>query len=543
MRSVFRIAAACAAIAVLPTQSQAGSVDWPSYNRTLLGERFAPLREIDAETVRRLHVICKFDSGEVTGFESGLVEVGGAIYFSSEHDTYSIGANDCRENWRVHEEFKSTNVFRASRGVAYFDGRIFRGTNDGRVLAYDARSGKRLWATEIGDPRKGESVPSAPIAWNGIVFSGIAGSETRGVKGRVYALDAESGKIIWEFYLVPREAGDKPRGPNPPELPAWFRQSWQLPEGFQITGGGTWTSFTLDPRTGSLFVPVGNPAPVFDRRDRGGDNLFTNSILVLDAKTGAYKKHFQLLARDFHDWDVNSPPILYAGKSGHTIMAEAPKDGFLYGYDLTSGKRLFRVAATTIENADVPLSQDGVHFCPGLDGGAEWNGPAFDPTRNLVFTGEVDWCARVTLTDPDTTRRTRVGDTWAGSIGFGQMDEPFGSYWRRLIGGSWAGWLTAFDGTTGAQKWRVQTVLPIVGGVTSTAGGLVLFGDLGGNFYVLDSSTGNLLWRQDLGAPIGGGVVAYDTGAGERVAVAAGLTSPIWRTNTNTAKIIVLGVR
>src|SRR6185312_7364156 len=105
MRSVFRIAAACAAIAVLPTQSQAGSVDWPSYNRTLLGERFAPLREIDAETVRRLHVICKFDSGEVTGFESGLVEDGGAIYFSSEHDTYSIGANDCRENWRVHEEF------------------------------------------------------------------------------------------------------------------------------------------------------------------------------------------------------------------------------------------------------------------------------------------------------------------------------------------------------------------------------------------------------------------------------------------------------
>lgn len=184
------------------------------------------------------------------------------------------------------------------------DGMLFRSTRDGRVLAYDFKTGKQLWATAIANPKLGEAAPSAPIVWDGLVFIGNSGGDCKGGKGHMYALEAKTSKIVWEFYLAPKTEGDAPRGSvgaSPLTLSTWH----ELP-GIPITGGGTWTSYTLDPKTSQLYVPGGNPAA----GAREGENLYTDSVIVLDARTGDYRNHFKIVPKDWHDWDVSNPPIL-----------------------------------------------------------------------------------------------------------------------------------------------------------------------------------------------------------------------------------------
>ena len=517
----------CPALAV----SAVAFKDWPSYNNGLTSERYASLEAIDSKNAGGLKVLCSFDTGEQTSFESGLLEVDGALLLTTEHDTISIDANTCKQNWRAHAEFASGPLL-VNRGLAWSDGRLFRGTTDGRVIAYVAKTGKPLWSTTIADPAAGESVPAAPIAWNGLVFAGNAGGDNKGVKGRMYALDAASGRIVWEFYMVPKAPGDAPRGPVAP-APAALAAAWRNAPGVPITGGATWTSYSLDPVTGLLYVPGGNPAPDFIKASRPGDNLFASSIVVLDAKTGVYRRHFQLVKRDFHDWDVSSAPVLFLSKRGHRMLAEAPKDGHLYLLDLSDGRTVFKKPVTTVSNADAPLTAQGTRFCPGTQGGAEWNGAAFDPADNLLFTGEVDWCTTVRLAPPASLLPIKAGQPMSGATaGFGQQDDT-----KR-----WSGWLTASDAETGELKWQFHAPFPIMGGVTPTSGHLVLFGDMGGNLYAFDAASGKKLWSTDLGAAVGGGVITYDSGQGQKIAVAAGMTSPIWPTAKVNAKVVVLGL-
>src|SRR6202035_5901155 len=168
-------ALAAAGILCLPAFAQAASAfkDWPSYNNTLTSERYSTLDAIDSKNVAGLKVLCSYDTGEQVSFQTGLLEVDGALFATTEHDTFSIDANNCKEKWRVHGEFAS-GVLKVNRGLAWLDGRVFRGTADGRVIAYTAKNGKPLWSTTIADPAKGESVSAAPIAWNGLVFIGNA---------------------------------------------------------------------------------------------------------------------------------------------------------------------------------------------------------------------------------------------------------------------------------------------------------------------------------------------------------------------------------
>ena len=512
--------------------AHAGNKDWPSYNRTLTSDRYATLDSIDTKNVASLKVICNYDTGEQMSFQTGLVQVDGALFGTTEHDTFSIDPNSCKQNWRSHEDFAPAEL-KVNRGIAWLDHRVFRGTSDGKVVAYDAKNGKRLWATVIADSRQGESVPAAPIAWNGLVFIGNAGGDNKGVKGRMYALDDKDGHIVWEAYLVPKAPGDTARGPAAPEAKPTNAATWKNSPGFPVTGGATWTSYSLDPVTGLLYVPAGNPAPDFVKEPRQGENLWASSVVVLDAKTGAYQRHFQLVKRDFHDWDVSSPPALFLNRKGHRMLAEAPKDGHLYLIDLNTGKTLYRKPVTTVSNVEAPLTAQGTHFCPGAQGGAEWNGPAFDAAENFVFTGEVDWCTTVQTVPVSALRSVAVGKAWSGATqGFGKQDDT------KL----WSGWLTASDADTGERKWQFHAPFPLMGGVTPTTGRLVFFGDMGGNFYAFDAASGKQLWSANLGGAIGGGVITYDTGIGQKIAVAAGMTSAIWPTSKVNGKVVVLGL-
>ena len=363
--------------------SNATAGDWRSYNKTLTSERYSQLTKINTKNVGNLKVLCTYDTGQYTSFETGPIMVNNALIGTTEHDIFSLDPSNCHENWRAHEDYKPASLLAVNRGAAYMDGLLFRGTEDGRVLAYDFKTGKRIWETTIADPKLGELTPAAPIAWDGLVFIGNAGGDNKGVKGRMYALEAKTGKIVWEFYLVPKTAGDPIRGPQ--GATPLDKSTWKNATGTPITGGATWTSYTLDPTTGELYVPGGNPAPDFATGPREGANLYSGSIVVLDARTGAYKSHFKLVPKDWHDWDVSTAPALIQTRGGKKLLSVAPKDGHVYGFDLATNTMLYRTPATRIENTEAPFAIDKpVHFCPGTVGGAEWNGPAYDPQTNLV---------------------------------------------------------------------------------------------------------------------------------------------------------------
>jgi alcohol dehydrogenase (cytochrome c) len=512
--------------------------DWPSYNKTLTSDRFSQLSQINRTNAGKLKVLCTYDTGIFTGFNSGLLKVNSALIFATEFDIFSIDPVTCRENWRTHEDYAPATPQDVNRGAAYLDGMLFRGTQDGRVLAYDFKTGKRIWEAQIANPNLGESVPAAPIAWSGLVFIGNAGGDIKGVKGRMYALDAKTGKIVWEFYLVPKGKDDPTRGPlgaSPLNESTWGNS---LP-GVPITGGATWTSYSLDPDTGLLYVPGGNPAPDFATDVREGLNLYSGSVVVLDAKTGAYKNHFKIVPKDWHDYDVSSAPVIIKTAGGKKVLLVAPKDGYLYGFDLDTNASLYKLPVTRMQNEDAPFAVDKpVRFCPGSTGGSEWNGPAYDPKLNLVFIGQVDWCTTVTLKPSKTIAAAAPGKPWSGD----SYENPFNMWGKHDPVFDWAGWVYAVDADTGAWRWRAKTNYPIQSGMTPTAGGVVFFGDMGGNFYVLDTANGHKLWGQKINGAIGGGVITYSVNGTQMIAAATGLTEILWPTEITTAKVSILGL-
>jgi alcohol dehydrogenase (cytochrome c) len=531
------LAAAAASVAGCAAQRPASvprdaTVDWASYNRTLTSERFAPLDAITPANVATLGVACTYDLGIDASFQTGPIVVGRVMYATSEKETVAFDAATCEERWRVKEEV-ADSYLKVNRGAAFLDGRLFRGLQDGRVVAYDAADGHRLWEARIGDPKIGESVPAAPIAWNGMVFVGQAGGDNYGVKGRMYALDAASGKVRWETQLVPSEDERTQPTTSTTKVAA---PTWGNAAKIPLAGGATWTSYTLDPAAGLLDVPGGNPAPDFIKEMRPGDNLFTNSVVVLDARTGAYRRHFSLVPEDFHDWDVSAAPTIVRTRGGRALMAASPKDGLLYGHDLGSGERLYQTPITRRDNTEAPLTQAGTRFCPGTQGGSEWNGPAYSPATNLIYTGTVDWCSTVRVGDPGKVASVAYGQPWSGS---GAETNMFGEVAPKS---RWGGWIHAVDADSGEVRWKFRTPAPVLAAVTPTAGGLVFAADMTGTAYAFDADTGKVLWQTQVDGATGGGVISYAVDGVQHVAFVAGTNSPIWPVDKKTAKIVVFAL-
>jgi alcohol dehydrogenase (cytochrome c) len=525
-------AASATSPAAAPEAQRVAAADWPAYNRTLAGDRFSPLDEIDRGNVAQLTVACTYTLPEVSAMQAGPIVIAGTMYFTTERSSYSIDAATCAEKWRVERQSSRPSPLGVQRGFAYLDGRLFRGTSDAHVLALDAADGHTLWDVTIDvAAQPGVSMPMAPIAANGLVFIGNAGGDQTGVTGHVYALDARDGRVVWKFDVVPDE-------------PA-VRATWPNADRYPITGGAFWTSFALDTERGVIYVPAGNPAPDFDVQARGGDNLYTNSLIALDAATGRIVGYNQLVKRDEHDWDVNGPPALAVTRGGRAIVASANKDGLLSVLDRSAlsaapppgtdlGARLptlFQAATTTRENADVPLSRtQRVRFCPGIQGGNEWNGAAFHPALNTLYTGAVDWCASVQLAAEPSV--PSPGAIWFGS-GIGEIQGPASEA---------KGWITAFDADTGAERWKFAAPAPVVAGVTPTAGGLVFTADLTGHLRAFDAENGAILFELETGQSIGGGIVSYSAAGKQRIGVASGMKSGIWPGAATESRIQVFSL-
>lgn len=516
------------AIAAMTPSTRAAdkTTGWPSFNRTLTSDRYAPLDQINRSNVSRLKQLCVYDLNLDLSFQTGPIVVDRTLYATTDKEVVAIDADTCAQKWRIREDGPSLGL-RVNRGVVYYASRLFRGTGEGDVLAYDAATGKKVWSTHLADPDRGESIPAAPLAWGGLIFVGTAGSERYGFKGRVCALDAPTGKVVWETYTVPT---DLPQ-PGNEKMQAQARPTWGNASDVPITGGGTWSSFSLDAERGLLYVPTGNPGPDFSTAVRPGTNLYTNSILVLDAKTGVYRNHYSLVPSDFHDWDLAAAPVLITTRGGPRIVAGAPKDGLLHAYDLATDKKLYATPITTRENEEAPLSTTPTRFCPGTAGGSEWNGPAFSPDTNLLYDGTADWCVTVTL-DPKELAR-KPGQTWSGA----ELTAQFGK--KDL---NWSGWVTATDADTGQIKWRFRASAPVMSGITPTRGGLVFAGDLDKHAYAFDAGTGKVLWRSELPGAAGGGVITYLVDGKQRVAFVAGTRTNVFPVSPSSAKIVIFGL-
>lgn len=531
--------AACISISTLPAASASAQAtapspnDWPSYNRTLPGDRFSPLAEIDRSNVAKLRVSCSYSLPEVTDLQTGPIVVDGTMYFSTDTITYAIDAGSCSERWKsVRHKPTRGGGGGVNRGVAIMDGRVFRGTDDSHVLALDAKDGHTLWDVTLDIAGPGVSIPMAPVAWNGLVYIGNAGGDRVGVIGHVYAFDARDGHLVWTFDVVPKVG---------PARSTWGKGAAAE---YPISGGAFWTSFTLDDVNGVLYVPAGNPAPDFDSAMRDGENLYANSVIALDAASGRMRGYNQLVKHDFHDWDVDSPPTLATTRAGRAIVASANKDGLLSVVDRSAltdraVKRdqpielplLFQSPTTTRENVDVPFSRDQkTHFCPGSLGGSEWNGAAYDRTHDLIVVGAADWCSSVQL-QRESTPVPNVGQSWFGNDGgFGRVMDP---------GTTAKGWITAFDAASGRVRWKFGAPRPVLGGITPTAGGLVFGADLSGDLYAFDAESGHVLWQTAVGQSVGGGIVSYRAGGRQRIAVTAGMRSPLWNDASQMSRIVV----
>jgi alcohol dehydrogenase (cytochrome c) len=493
-------------------QSAEPDVNWPGYNNDYQAQRYSTLKQINAKNVGSLKEVCRIKVQEGGSFHTGPIVVDGTMYVTTAHDTVAIDPTNCKELWRNTYSSSHEDVWPVNRGVAYMNGKLFRGTPDGRLLALDAKTGKLLWKDVVGDPDRGEFLSGSPVAWNGVVYTGTAGSDW-GVRGRVMAFSEEDGRELWRFDLIP--TGNEP-GAN----------TWQVKKSALTGGGGTWTSFALDVTRDELAVPVGNPAPDLNAEYRPGDNLYTDSVVVLDARTGALKWYHQLKAHDGVDHDLAASPVLFRTPDLQDIMAVAGKDGLLVGVDQETHKVLYRTPITTIENENAIPTEQGEHVCPGLLGGVEWNGPAYDPNKNSLYVGAVDWCAVFKKGPPKYV---------AGELFYG--GEPIQDPTAQA-----SGWITSVNASNGQVNWKYHAPAPIIGGVTPTAGGVVFSGDTKGNFFALDSGSGQVLFTQPTQGMIAGGVVTYTAGGKQYVAFTSGNVSRITFGELGDPTVIVMGV-
>jgi PQQ-dependent dehydrogenase (methanol/ethanol family) len=472
-------------------------------------DRYVDLDQINTQNAGGLGEVCRVRVDNGGAFQSGLLLVDGLLYLTTRAATVALDPTDCSVVWKSVHALEGKEPLPNARGPAFGGGRIFRGTTDCRLLALDAKTGAPLWKVHPCDPARGEAFAAAPIVWNGMVYIGIAGGDF-GVRGRMFAFDAATGGELWRFNTIP----------SPGEFGA---DTWPG-ESARTGGGGTWSTYTLDPDAGELFIPVGNPGADFDLRPRAGSNLFTNSLVVLDARSGRLKWWYQLKNHDDKDFDLGAAPMLFMLADGRAAIALGSKDGHLYVLDRRSHKLLFKTAVTTVLNQDRPVTTRELRTCPSVVGGVEWNGPAYDAIHKAVLVGSVDWCADVKKSDKP---EYKLGEMFMGGT-FKLVSDPPPS-----------GWITSVDPQSGTVRWRFHAEAPVVSGITVTSGGVVFAGDMGGNLYVLDSDNGKVLYKHGTGGAIAGGVITYRVGQTQYVAVTSGNVSRLVWGETGLPSVVI----
>jgi alcohol dehydrogenase (cytochrome c) len=486
---------------------------WLSASKDYAGQRFVDLNQINAGNAAGLRAVCIYRTNSATPTQTNPLVYKGVMYLTVDQSIVAIDAATCRERWTYNWKVKDQVLSPTNRGVALKDGRVIRGTADGYLIAVDREKGTLLWSRKIADAGKSQYLSMPPLIVGDLVIYGPAGADW-GAKNWIGAFKLDDGNEVWRFNLIPDA--------NEPGA-----DSWTNPQAREHGGGSVWTPLSFDAENNVVFVPVGNPAPDFYREVRPGINLYTDSVVALDVKTGTLLWYKQFVANDMHDWDLSQvSPIFRAPVNGkqRNLMTVSGKDGLLRMLDRDTRELLYEMPITTRKNADAEPSVIGTHICPGLLGGMEWNGPAYNSRTNTLFVATVDWCGTFKKFDkpPEFALNAHY---YGGSVDPDPRDQA-------------KGWLQAIDAATGKVRWRNQWPTPLVAGVTVTSGDVLFTGDLNNDFLAIDMRDGKTLYRFNTGGSIGGGVISYQVDDKQYVATTSGVVSGFFGGSGTSAVII-----
>ncbi len=499
------------------------------------GEHFSPQSRISDENVGELGLAWATDVPSPIGLSAEPLVIDGVVYLTGIRSVvYALDATDGALLWQFDPQVRLDMGFgnslwsRWNRGVAVWEGRVYVGTGDCRLVAIDAAAGAQLWEAAVCDPTEGmgPGITGAPRVGGGRVYMGYAGSDTA-VRGSVTAFDADSGEELWRFWTVP---GDPENGFESDVLEMASRTwtgGWA-----QAGGGAVWDGIRYDPETGLVIFGTASTVPLNVAMRGPGDNLFTNSVVAVDAETGAYRWHYQTVPEDAWDYDATMPKIVtdITLQSGpRRVVLEAPKNGFLYVLDANTGRLLSADPIATVTWASgidietgrpvvnpeaqyyTDASGAAVRVWPNVWGSHNWQAMSYSPVTGLVYIPVADM--------PSTYRG---GDL----LGMGVDIEALGYGPDEEIPPD-VGRLLAWDPAARETRWRVDHPIAYNGGVLSTAGNLVFQGTATGEFRAYAADTGERLWSVETGSSIQAAPVSYRAGQEQYVLVAIGRTGGI----------------
>ena len=486
--------------------------NWLTYSGRYAGWRYSALNQINTGNASRLAMQWTFQVADLGQFETTPLVVDGVLYGTGQNDrAFALDARTGRPIWRYQRNLPDKLqpcCGMVNRGFAILGNKLFMATLDAHVIALDTKTGNLVWDVKAADSTAAYTFTVAPLVVKNEVIVGISGGEY-GVRGFVDAYDADTGQRRWRFETVP--------GPGQPGHETWAGDSWK-------TGGApAWITGSYDPELNLVYWPTGNPSPSDYGGERGGDNLYSNCMLALDADTGKLKWYFQFTPHDLYDYDATQIPVLLdADWEGQPrkLLVQANRNGFLYVLDRTDGKFLNATAfgkvtwAKGIGPDGRPVLNTDLGAEPGREPGVPWRPRA----HQLVF-------ARPTIPIPDSCMsppRTSATSSpahpspiawattfWEASMCPIPIVRPTGA-------------LKALDPITGAEKWEFKYFSNPNGGALSTAGGLVFAGESDGNFIALDARTGRDLWNVQLGAAIYSTAITYRLDGKQYVVIPAG---------------------
>lgn len=542
--------------------------NWLVHGRDYTNQRFSPLEAINTGSVKSLVPKWIYQTGISATFQTTPLIADGIMYLSAPFShVIAVNAETGREIWRYEHKRKTEKLCcgPANRGVAISEGLVFVATIDARLVALDATTGKVAWDIALAEPGEavatedkrargegnvlsdravtgstGVGAASAPLVYDGKVFAGITGvgyglhldaarpgmplGAVIGVAGRygrpgfLAAYDAKTGAKVWQFDTTQKgwEGEFRATTPDGVKLPRDIEAEKAAAEKFsdawKYGGGSIWHSPAVDAERGLLFFGIGNPSPQSIGDTRPGDNLFTSSLVAVEAKTGKLVWHYQQIPHDLWGYDVASPPALFdVTIDGATVPAvgQASKLGWYYVHDRRDGKLLFKSEAFVPQsNLFAKPSLAGVEIAPGAAGGSNWSPTAVDEKRGLAYVAALHLPMRYVIREIPAD-----GDKPAIKT----------SAFETIDGVEHWGTLTAIDlKASGKIAWQQKTGDPLIGGVLATAGGLVFTGEGKGDLSAFDASSGNRLWSFNCGAGVNAPPVTYAVGGKQFVAVAAG---------------------